>query len=274
MSTVSETLHDVELRLPTTGNSNYKPEVIQALMEMDNYNYSLVYDLIADNDLSIERIFFDNVADKWFIPLTNNIDEYRLISRLRHDTPLIDLLAASINKVDGRKRMVVYNNGESCELDNGFSITSEERNTVCFNKPAYFLEYLIDYSQIDQCAADYGYSGFMLLFYRVMWLKLSALLISKISDKSLTVTGIRKFLVDYKHISCSTNLPLDESLSKFMRVVIRHICKMQEGKKGKVIGGQLMDTTSIHTYLGQVLDLCKAYSLEAGFYRLNINYNV
>lgn len=267
-----ETLTDVEVQLHDCHTSDSQL-LIKTLTDMQNYHYALGFDLLVDSFLSVECVLFDPTGRKWILPLAVNLDENELYKRFSHPYPLMDLFIKSLNADFKGSASIDYVDDVTCLLGNNFHLTCDEFSTLCFNKPGYFIETLVSIDEIDSYAMEYGYTDFMLLFYRVMWFRLSILFIKGFVNQNFTVRGLDKLL---KAENIAIGYTPTTRLTYLLRSMVAKTCAMQLSKKGLTIGSQMAITGNINAYITDILNRWKSYSLEAfiSHNRLSVNWRV
>lgn len=175
--------------------------------------------------------------------------------------PNINLIMELMRSIGIGKIIVEYSGG------------GDEGSTLCFNKPGYFIETLVSIDEIDSYAMEYGYTDFMLLFYRVMWFRLSILFIKGFVNQNFTVRGLDKLL---KVENIAIGHTPTTRLTYLLRSMVAKICVMQLSKKGLTTSSQMSITGNINAYITDILNRWKSYSLEAFISRnrLSVNWRV
>lgn len=269
---IKETLMDVEVQLHDC-HSTDSQFLIKSLTGMQNYHYAVGFDLLIETRLSVERILFSHTEHNWILPLAVNLDENELYKRFSHPYPLMDLFIKALNEDFKGCASIDYVDDVTCLLGNNFHLTCDEFSTLCFNKPGYFIETLVSIDEIDSYAMEYGYTDFMLLFYRVMWFRLSILFIKGFVNQNFTVRGLDK-LLEVENIAIG-HMPTTR-LTYLLRSMVAKICVMQLSKKGLTTSSQMSITGNINAYIADILNRWKSYSLEAFISRnrLSVNWRV
>lgn len=269
---IKETLTDVEVQLHDC-HSTDSQFLIRSLTGMQNYHYAHGFDLLVDSCLSVERVLFDPTVRKWILPLAVNFDENELHRRFSHPYPLMDLFIKSLNEDFKGCASIEYIDDVTFLLGNNFHLTCEEYNALCFNKPGYFIETIVNIDEIDSYAMEYGYTDFMLLFYRVMWFRLSILFIKGFVNQNFTVRGLDKLL---KVENIAIGYTPTTRLTYLLRSMVAKICVMQLSKKGLTTSSQMSITGNINAYIADILNRWKSYSLETFISRnsLSVNWRV